>query len=686
MLTMLVKGLAEGVALVLASTAPLAVAQPQVPQSYDQLRAQMGATLPPAVAPTDAIAGAVAQWQALNRANGSGSFFDYANFLLAHPGWPNELAFRRAAEKALLAGGQSSGITVSYFRKFPPLNAGAAVRYAQALIAVGNAADASAAARAAWTKGALAPEDETLLLSQFGMSFTPADQDRRMDALLWQGATASAARQLVATSPAMRQMFAARLAFRTSAPDAGQYAYASIPGAETDAGFLADKAMWLKLSGASGTARTLLANRAALVTRPGNVEKWFELLFETAKGAAAEGQYDLAYRIAVQAEDAYAPGTVIGLQPYGERDDYTNLTWFAGQTALKQLGRPADAIPAFEAYARGSRTPQVQSKGIFWAGRAAQAAGRVSAANAFYSRAAAGFGDQFYGQLATERLGLPNRAPMVAIDRPVDPAVRAAFYGREVVRAAQYLGQTGDHETQSQFVRQIANDAKSDSDHALANQLAIALNRPDLGVMVGRSALQNGLSDYRASGYPTVPMPAGKEVDFTIIHAIARQESQFDRAAVSRAGARGLMQLMPGTAREQAGKLGMSYDPGALTTDTGYNINLGSAYFQRIYAQFGSFPLAIAAYNAGPGNVNKWLRANGDPRTGAVDWVDWIEAIPIQETRNYVQRVLENAVVYDLLYPEKSRSNGSARVSWYLGRAPGAVTANAGPAWSAPTP
>ena len=124
----------------------------------------------------------------------------------------------------------------------------------------------------------------------------------------------------------------------------------------------------------------------------------------------------------------------------------------------------------------------------------------------------------------------------------------------------------------------------------------------------------------------------------------------------------------PGTAREQAAKLGLAYNAGALTTDTSYNIQLGANYFQRIFNMFGSYPLAIAAYNAGPGNVNKWLNANGDPRTGSVDMLDWIEAIPFTETRNYVQRVLENAVVYDLMNPARARSRGPANLSWYLGR------------------
>ncbi len=129
------------------------------------------------------------------------------------------------------------------------------------------------------------------------------------------------------------------------------------------------------------------------------------------------------------------------------------------------------------------------------------------------------------------------------------------------------------------------------------------------------------------------------------------------------------MQLMPGTARETAGKLGLAYSRDALTQDTDYNIQLGSTYFQRLLLYYGnSYPLAVAAYNAGQGNVNKWLAANGDPRSGSVSMVDWVERIPIFETKNYVQRVLENAVVYDLLNPEHARSRGPANLSWYLGK------------------
>ena len=622
----------------------------------------------PAVAADDAVAGAIVEWRRVSQAGGTLPFYDYANFLLAHPGWPGEEGLRRAAEGALARGGWSPGLAASYFRRFPALTAAGAARQAQALMQVGAKDEAVVAARAAWAMGSLPATDEAVLLGQFSGYLMPEDHDRRMDSLLWAGATASAARQLAYTSPARRQLYAARLAFRTNGPDASNYL--NLAGYDGDAGFLADKALWYKLNGAAPTARELLVQRPALSGRPANVEKWYETLLEAAKAAQTEGQYDAAFRIASRVDDALPPGTDVSNQAYGVRDDYTSLVWLAGQVALKQLNRPADAATMFDRYSRASKTPQTQSKGIYWTGRAMAAAGRTTEANAWFGRGT-GYGDQFYGQLAIEHLGLPPRQPAAGATRPVDAAARDGFYRRETVRAARYLGSIGDYEGQTAFVRQIAIDAKTDADHALAAQLSTTIGRPDLSVMVGRSALQNGLSDYRAAGYPSVAVPEGHQDQWTLIHAISRQESQFDRAAVSRAGARGLMQLMPGTARETAGKLGLSYDAPALTRDTGYNIQLGSSYIRRMMANYGSYPLAVAAYNAGPGNVNKWLRAYGDPRTGAIDMVDWIEAIPLFETRNYVQRVLENAVVYDLMNPQYSRSQGSARLSWYLGRKPG---------------
>ncbi len=283
----------------------------------------------------------------------------------------------------------------------------------------------------------------------------------------------------------------------------------------------------------------------------------------------------------------------------------------------------------------------------------------------------ASYPDQFYGQLARERLGQPVTAPVSFADRVVvTDNDRKAFEASSLVRAAKALGVAGRRTDQSIFLRAIAANVSSDVDRALANQLAAAVRRPDLGVMVGRRARADGSSGYSLASFPNLTVPSGHQDNWTMIHAITRQESQFDKAAVSHADARGLMQLMPGTARETAGKIGLSYTLGGLTTDTSYNIQLGSSYFQRMLRYYGgSYPLAVAAYNAGPGNVNKWLRANGDPRLAGGDILRWIEQIPIYETKNYVHRVLEKAVVYDAMRAQENGQTMPPRaLSRYLGK------------------
>ncbi|ATY31217.1 lytic transglycosylase domain-containing protein [Sphingomonas psychrotolerans] len=620
----------------------------------------------PAYAQGDPISYALIEWKRLQQSD-NWPFSDYANFMLAHPGWPGETSRRAAAETSLDSGSGAPGLVVGFFTRFPPLTPAGHLRFAEALAASGRRADADEQARRAWRTGQLRATDESKLMAGFLSALRPADHDARMDMLLWKGSVSLAQRQLAFVSPEKRSVFEARIAFRTKTADAALKGATAMELGRSDPGYIADRARWLRDTGQSPAMRAYLAQRPRLTSYPGDAEAWYEVLLMAARGASADGQHSLAYQIASQVDDAFPTTTAIAELPLGERDDYTSLTWLAGTTAYYNLARPRDAMGMFERYSKGSKTPTTQSKGLYWAGRAAEAAGDQAAAQDYLARAA-GFADLYYGQLAAERQGRPLKGPPPLDARIADPGIRDAFYRRETVRAAQLLGTQGDRVSQGMFIRQIARDAASDTDHVLAAELSRTIGRPDLGVMVGRSALENGLSDYTAAGYPSVRVPESQRDYWTIVHAIARQESQFDRAAVSHAGARGLMQLMPGTAAETAGKLGLSYNRESLTTDTDYNIKLGSSYFQRVYNIYGSYPLAVAAYNAGPGNVNKWIRANGDPRLPGGDMVKWIEQIPIFETKNYVQRVLENAVVYDLMNPQYSRSRGPANLSWYLGK------------------
>ncbi|MHA4836249.1 lytic transglycosylase domain-containing protein [Sphingopyxis sp. MSC1_008] len=664
--------LALAAALLIPTTAH---ASELTPEQMAWYRAQMGLAATSGPPPsTSSVGDAVMEWRRLT-ANTGASFDQLSRFLMANKGWPDSEKMRTRAEKAISLDSYDPRRTLAYFQTYPPQTASGQLRYALALNASGRREDAAAAVRRAWTSGPLDDYETSRALSMFPGAITPADHDARMDRLLWLGATAAAGRQLAYTSPDKRNVFAARLAMRNASVDAAFQASAAESAnpalTRTDAGYITDKATWLRKAGRVGEARALLAAPRSLAKAPTDPEEWLETLLTNARQASDGGDKTTAYNIARQLDDAFAPGTVIRETSLSVRDDYTSLAWLAGQLAYRDLRRPAEAVRLYRAYGEAARSAQTRTKGFYWAGRAALAAGDRATANAHFTDAAQHY-DQFYGQLSLERLNRPQPKPTPDPTTQVSNDERREFEDDRLVRAARALGEIGAWREQSQFLRALAQQATSPADHVLAGKLASQIGRPDLGVMIGRSAQANSLDAVEVSGFPTVRVPAGHESNWTFIHAITRQESQFDRQAISHAGARGMMQLMPGTAREVAGKLGMSYDAGSLTTDTNYNMMLGSTYFQQMLRYFGgSYPLAVAAYNAGPGNVNKWLRANGDPRGGGIEMVDWIEAIPIFETRNYVQRVLENAVVYDTLR-DGSGSRQQAPLSFYLGkRTPG---------------
>ena len=667
--------LAASVTAIAASSDPIAIRKVAPVAMQSVPAAVPPATLPSYLQPaarsyapssSASIQQALARWKSLRQSD-SLPFSSYASFLTSYRGWPGETAMRKTAERAIDPNGTSSGEVIAYFRVHPPLTPTGHARHAFALIASGQVEEARRAARSAWTGGVLPRTDEDRLLGLFGAALTPADHDLRMATLLDNGDVQSAQRTLAYASPQRRAVYEARLALQTRAPDASGKVALLGAAAGGDAGIIMDRANWLRETGQVVAARSFLTQPRMLTTRPQNPEKWYETLLLMARGAANDRQWTTAYQIASQIDDAYPPGTDVSLRSAGERDDYTSLAWLAGTAALHQLGRPADAIGMFERYGKAAQSFQTQSKGFYWAGRAATAAGQAPRATAFFEQAA--HPDLFYGQLALERLGRPVPAPETAASYTLAGANESAFDRKALVEATRLLGQMGQWEDQSLFVRTLSENVETDQDRALAGRLAGRIGRPDLGVWVARNARNGGTRFYNQAAYPQIRVPSAQARYASLAQAITRQESSFDRAAVSPVGARGMMQLMPPTAREVSAKLGLPYDAGRLTRDPDYNIMLGSTYFASLMDYWGgNAPLAVASYNAGIGNVRKWIAANGDPRLPGTDVLKWIEEIPFFETKNYVQRVLENAVVYDLINPGTRSFAQQNRLSYYLGK------------------
>ena len=613
------------------------------------------------------IPAALQRWKMLS-ASGNYAFSEYASFLLAYPNWPAAEDMRKNAEQSINLASYSPSQTVAFFDRLEPMTNGGRAKYAIALSATGDKAKAEKWARRAWREGPLTDDDENRLFQMMDGKLSAADHDARVSRLLWSSAARSAQRWLPYTSSERRAVLEAQLAHELKSADAADKFTAAGQAGQSDAGLVMERVNALKAAGNTWGARELLANRPALSAPPHVARDWLKLLLANAEAAEKDGQYDVAFRIASKLREAFPAGTKIIELDLPTRDTYTSLAWLAGETAYYKLGRPRDAVEMFRAYTDGARTPQTRSKGLYWAGRAAKQAGDTVGATQYWAEASRHY-DYFHGQLALEAMGKP--LPVVPL-APALPQLSASAVPSAFNAARLSTNAFSGWKDSNSFMKALANSAKTESEFLNVFSWSNAIGRPDLAVIAARSARIEGHSSMLRLGYPAVNVPPEHIDNWTFIHAIARQESQFDRNAVSHAGARGLMQLMPGTARETAGKIALSYRPDALNSDITYNIQLGSTYFQRMLSYYnGSYPLAVAAYNAGPGNVNKWLVRNGDPRSAGIDILDWIEQIPLSETRGYVHRVLENAVMYDHLNPDRARYKSAMPLSKYLGRSVG---------------
>ncbi|MFM7402855.1 MAG: lytic transglycosylase domain-containing protein [Erythrobacter sp.] len=595
-----------------------------------------------------AIDGAISRWEVL-QASRTHMFADYAGFVLAYPSFPRADILRVRAEAALDNEAPPQADLVRYFDAIPPLTNPARARYALALAAAGRP-EALEQARKAWRGGQMADPVEVYIAELYGSQFTADDHAARIDALLWQGKADAASRQLVKLAEGDQAMAQARLALlRGARPEASGIAVPT--GAEADPGYVFNLVKFLRASGQTYKAARIFTNRPDFVRPARDPEAFVGQLLGLAESLGGRDAANIASRTG----DLFPRGADLSQGSFTLRDRLTDLMWLGGTKALWNMGDGNTAAPLFAQYGEAAKSPLTKAKGYFWAGRAARQAGDQAAAQQYFAMAAR-WPDYYYGQLALSALGRPMPS-FAGLPQPaMDAGVRAEFEDRPVVKAIRALAKSRrDWCTERRFFEALGDEADTPTEMLMAAMLSREVGLDEMAVVLGMKAGENGLSGLERVGFPTVATPPFVN-DWVMVHAIGRQESEFDRTRVSHAGARGLMQLMPGTAREQAGKLGVNYLAADLTGSPSYNIQLGDAYFARMMSYYGgAYPLAVGAYNAGPGRVNEWLRRNGDPRTGAIDWVTWVEKIPANfETRYYIMRVIGNAVTYSHMYPAEA--------------------------------
>jgi len=588
-------------------------------------------------------------------APGGGRLAEMSAFIDANPDWPQQATLIRRRDEALLLDPDDVAVAALCDASHPA-EARALERCAEAYDELGRHEDAMRAARRGWIGSLPEPTRDAALLLRWVGVIGASEQRARFDVLAWTD-TAAATRQATALDPADQPAAEALLALRRDDPRASLL-LSILPEADrTTPAMILETAKWLRRANNDTGALELWETRGGPAEQAAPAEHL----------AAFWDERNLLLRRRLHDGDATGAFALADGARQVAPEPVADAAFIAGWIALRRLSDPALALTQFRRLAALSRAAQTISRAEYWIGRAATATGDAAAAQAAFVAAAA-YPSTFYGQLAGALLG-SDATVAEAIRARADPTWTAdqalAFSGREQARAAVYLVAWGEPRRSAVFLLRLTELGEDPADLALAAKLATGFGMPESAVAIARRAGRDGtvLID---TGWPQgVDVPPGSPVEAPLVLAITRQESSFDTATLSPVGARGLMQLMPATAATQAKLLNVPETAGALVTDPALNIQLGSAYLRTLMDRYdGAVPLAVAAYNAGPSRVDGWIEANGDPRTRTrtrtgtgtgtgtdtgTDMIDWIELIGFAETRNYVERVIENMVVYRAL-------------------------------------
>ncbi len=595
---------------------------------------------------SDPLAAKLAEWLILRSEDNGASFGRYAAFLANNPSWPSLALLRRKAEAALWEDKADPATIRAFFATENPVTAKGRFALARALIAQGDRKDAEAYVRQAWRHDAFSPEVEQMALEAFGDMLTRADHKARMDERLYAGENDAAMREAQRLGGADLAIARARIAVAHNAANAKALLDA-VPdeAARHDAGCLFSLIHWLRHKDEITEATRLMLAAPRDPALLHDTDQWWIERRLLARKLLDLGDAKSAYLVARDA----APPTK---ENYRAEHQFT-----AGWIALRFLNDPATALAHFAHIGDGITNPIALARAGYWEGRAAEALGRRAEARAYYE-SAAHYSTAYYGQLARARLGLPE----IVLRAPPEPGAdrRSALARLEVVRAVEILYAVNERDFVLPFMVDLAERAQDIGVLTAIAELARRHDDARAMLLLGKAALARGFAfDHYA--FPATGIPrysaVGPEVDPSVVYSIVRQESEFNQRDVSSANALGLMQVTPEAARYVAKKFNAKYDVARLRHDASYNMSMGAAELGDLIRDYrGSYIMAFAGYNAGRGRVREWVARYGDPRDPGVDPVDWVERIPFSETRNYVQRVMENVQVY------RARFGGGTRL------------------------
>ncbi len=590
---------------------------------------------------SDPVARKLAEWIILRSDDNGASVERYRAFIEANPSWPSQTFLRRRLEAALWDDHRDDATVTSWFANEQPLSAKGKFALARAMLARGDRANAERLVRDAWRNDPMSEETENSALDLFGALIAPGDHKARMDFFLYGDEREIALRAAKRLGGGELALAKARIASSHKASNARALLDQVPRELHGDAGYIFARIQLLRREEKFAEAAQLMLSAPRDPGRLYNVDEWWIERRLMSRKMLDIGEYRTAYLIA---RDAALPA----------RDIYkTEQEFTAGWIALRFLKDPATAAQHFVRIGVGSTNPTALARAGYWQGRAAEAAGRPQEARAAYASAAEQ-STSYYGQLARAKLGLPQ------IELKGAPSARGRNVERlEIVRAVQLLYALDEREIAVPIFADMGDNGDPD---ALVGLGELASRNGDARgtLLLGKAALNRGLPfDFYA--YPVNGIPSfksiGPDVEQSVVFAIARQESAFNAAVVSPAQAYGLMQVTPDAGRYVCKKYGVDFDIQRMKADPVYNAALGAAELGGLLEDYrGSYIMTFAAYNAGRGSVKKWIERYGDPRDPNVDAVDWVEQIPFSETRNYVQRIMENLQVY------RARFGGGTRL------------------------
>ena len=589
----------------------------------------------------DPVARKLAEWIILRSEDNGASVERYRAFISANPSWPSQTFLRRRGEAALWDDHRDDSTVLSWFANEAPVSAKGRFSLARALLARGDRPGAERQVRDAWRGDAMSGDTESAALELFSALLTPGDHKARMDLLLYGSEHEAALRAAKRLGSGQLLLAKARIAAYRKASNTRAMLDGVPRDLHNDPGFIFSRIQLLRREEKFAEAAQLMLSAPKDPNRLYNLDEWWIERRLLARKMLDVGEHRSAYLIA---RDAALP----------TRDIYkTEQEFTAGWIALRFLKEPSLAAQHFARIGVGSVNPTALARAGYWQGRAAEAGGRSQDARVAY-QAASAHSTSYYGQLARAKLGLPQ------IELNGAPGGRGRGIERlEIVRAVQLLYALEEREMAIPILGDMGENGDPD---ALVGLGELASRNGDARgmLLLGKAALNRGLPfDFYA--YPVIGIPPfksiGPEVEQSIVFAIARQESAFNPSVVSPANAYGLMQVTPDAGRYVTKKYGAGFDLARLKNDPVYNAALGAAELGGLIEDYrGSYIMTFAAYNAGRGSVRKWIERYGDPRDPKVDAVDWVEQIPFSETRNYVQRIMENLQVY------RARFGGGSRL------------------------